>query len=117
MREIKCVDKFTRDLKQLSKKHSDIDASVTDTLNKIAHGGLEKADHLIPGLDGYPVYKRRLGLGNKGKRGGARLIFYFTEEILIALFVFAKSSIEDVSPKEISEALQSAGLLPPSRNT
>ena len=112
MHKIKHADKFTNDLKQLSKKHPDICDTVTGTLKEIAHRGLEKTDHCIPGLGGHPVYKRRLGLGNKGKKGGARLIFYFTKDILMALFVYAKGSKEDVSPKEIAEALQSVELPP-----
>ena len=112
MRKIKRVDKFNKNLKQLSKNHPDIDASITGTLDDISRKGLEKTDNLIPGLGGHTVYKRRLGLGNKGKKGGVRLIFYFTEDILIALFVYAKGSKEDVPPKEIAEALQSVELPP-----
>ena len=112
MRKIEHVDKFSNDLKQLSKKYPNIGASVSDILKEISHRGLETTDNCIPGLRGHPVYKRRLRLGNKGKKGGARLIFYFTEDILIALLVYAKSSKEYVSPKEIEEALQSVKLPP-----
>ena len=116
MRKIKRVDKFNRDLRKLSKKHPDINASITGALDEISRKGLENTDNLIPGLGGRPVYKRRLKLGNKGKQAGVRLIFYFTESILIALFVYAKGSKENVPPREIAEALKSVELPPQDRD-
>ena len=112
MREIRRTDGSTRNLKQLSKKHGDLETSVSDALANIATAGPADNDHLIRGLGGQPVYKRRMGLGKKGKRGGARLIFYCDEESLIALFAYAKNKKEDILSAEIADALGRAGLLP-----
>ena len=55
MRKIKRVDKFNKNLKQLSQKHPDIDASITGTLDEISRQGLD----LPPGTS--PLSKLDLG--------------------------------------------------------
>ena len=61
--------------------------------------------------DEAPVYKRRLPLDGKGKRGGARLIYYCDGERIVLLAIYAKSAREDIPTRAINEALSNAGLV------
>ena len=53
---------------------------------------------VIPGLGG--VRNLRIPASGRGKRGGARVIYYFggTEMPVYALMVYAKADREDISP-------------------
>jgi RelE toxin of RelE / RelB toxin-antitoxin system len=55
---------------------------------------------VIPGSGG--IRKVRFGFGARGKRGGARIIYLFSGEMLpvFVLAVFAKNEKADVSPAE-----------------
>lgn len=55
---------------------------------------------VIPGTGG--IRKARAARGNMGKRGGARVIFYFwqLEDTIFLLAVFAKNEKEDLSAGE-----------------
>ncbi len=57
---------------------------------------------LIRGSGG--VRKRRFGLDGRGKRGGARVIYYYHDDRLpvFLLTVFAKNEQSDLSPAEIA---------------
>ena len=46
-----------------------------------------------------------------GKRGGIRVIYHCESPEVHALFVFDKSSIENIQPNAIKQALAEAGLL------
>lgn len=59
----------------------------------------------IPGLGGAPVYKVRLPLGDKGRRGGARLIYYCASDLVLAMYAYAKSDIADIPVNQIRDAL------------
>lgn len=52
------------------------------------------------------LFKKRIGIGNKGKRGGARTILIFMENN-IALFIYgyAKNELGNITNKEV-EALR-----------
>ena len=54
----------------------------------------------IPGTGG--VRKLRVGARGRGKRGGARVIYYATggDLPIYALLAYAKSAKEDLSPRE-----------------
>jgi hypothetical protein len=60
------------------------------------------AGDLIPGSGG--VRKLRWGLEGRGKRGGARVIYYFHSERipLFALGLYAKNDRSDLSRNEIN---------------
>ena len=57
------------------------------------------------------MYKRRLALSGGGKRGGARLIFYCDGERIALLAIYAKNDKDNITAKEINEALSNAGLV------
>lgn len=105
-RQITRTEAFESHLKRLSRKYPDFPSAVGKFLNEAAKRKVPVGDQ-IPGLAGEPVYKARLPLGNKGKRGGARLIYYCSPDRVVALYAYAKSDIEDVPAKQIRDALLS----------
>lgn len=56
---------------------------------------------LIPGSGG--LRKLRWRASGRGKRGGARVIYYWAvrADILLMLFAFRKNEIADLTPKQI----------------
>ena len=66
----------------------------------------EKGD-VIPGTGG--LRKLRWSLGNQGKRGGSRVIYYYhrPEYLVLLLAIYAKSQKEDLDADE-KKALRSA---------
>ena len=112
-REIEVSNSFARSLKQLSKKHLGLNDEVNDALERAADSGPAPTADKIPGLDGHPIFKERLRLRNQGRRGAARIIYYCDKRRVFGLFLFVKADQEDVSTKEIREALKSTGLLEP----
>ena len=57
----------------------------------------------------------RVPVQRRGKRGGARVVYYCDQERLLALSIFLKSEKADLSPadrKQIEDPLQAAGLWP-----
>jgi hypothetical protein len=69
------------------------------------------AGDLIPGTDG--VRKLRWGLEGRGKRGGARVIYFHHDAglPLFALTAFAKSEQADLSQQDRNDFRQLAALL------
>ena len=106
LREIKRSDRFENDLKSVLKKHPDLGRPVSDAIEKIAASGTEPTDDRIGGVGKQPVFKRRLKLRNTGKRGGARLIFYCSEDLVVPLFLYLKTNKSDILPAEITRALK-----------
>ena len=69
-----------------------------DVINTLA--AFPEAGDEIPGTGG--VRKVRVASGGKGKRGGARVIYYFYNETmpLYALLVYGKGQKADLNPDE-----------------
>ena len=109
-RQIQRAPVFEKDLETLSRKYRELPDTVADQLNLIARSESPLGDR-IPGIGGHPVYKLRIKCGNKGKRGGARLIYYCAEGLVLALFIYAKNDLSDVPSSAISSALTAAGLI------
>ncbi len=65
-----------------------------------------KTGDVIPGMGG--VRKLRVPLPGRGKRGGARLIYYFWEGeiLLLLLHLYAKNEREDLAPDEKKAAVK-----------
>jgi mRNA-degrading endonuclease RelE of RelBE toxin-antitoxin system len=51
------------------------------------------------------IRKVRWGLGGRGKRGGARVVYYWatSRDILLMLFIFEKSEQDDLTPGQLRE--------------
>jgi hypothetical protein len=111
-RQIQQNDRFDKDLRSVCRKHHDLEDNVKGALTTIATSETPPGDK-IPGIGGQPAYKLRIKCGNKGKRGGARLIYYCAEALVVPLFIYVKNEIEDIPRKEIADALVAAGLVAP----
>jgi mRNA-degrading endonuclease RelE of RelBE toxin-antitoxin system len=63
---------------------------------------------LIPGTGG--LRKVRVGLGTKGKRGGARVIYYFYNEDfpVLLMAIYAKNEKADLSDRDKKKSVQYA---------
>lgn len=111
VREIAKSQGFTRNLKKLAGKHLGLEVSVCEALETYASQGPTGRSTRIPGLAGAPVFKERLALGDRGRRAGARIIYYCNEEKVVPLFVYVKASQKDIPVNEIRDALKAANLL------
>lgn len=104
-RRIERTASFERNVSRLSRKHRHIAETTDEFLDGAARRGVP-VGMKIPGLDGAPVYKVRLPLG-AGKRGGARLIYYCSADLVLAMYLYAKSDTEDIPVKRLREAISS----------
>lgn len=110
-RQIQRGDGFERDFKKLTKKYRDLEESLNKVLRKIETDAIPPGD-LIPGLRAAPVRKERVPCGNRGKRGGARVIYHATDTHAILMYLYVKNDVEDIPVDAIRDALKAAGLLP-----
>ena len=104
-RRIERTDVFNSDVERLARKHRDFEGTVDEFLKAARRGAPDGMQ--IPGLGGAPVFKVRLPLGDKGKRGGARLIYYCSPDLVLAMYAYAKSDTEDIPVTQIRDALSS----------
>ena len=91
--------RYIRDLKRLGTSDSEV-AALEGTIAANPTSG-----SVIPGLSG--IRKIRFGVGGKGKRGGARAVYFLmvADDIAVMLFAFAKSEREDMNQDEKKSAL------------
>ena len=107
---------FDRDIKQLSKKHRQLSGAIDQKLDELVVANDPSADGPLRGLKGLPVFKVRVAHGNSGKRGAARMIYYWNEGLVMPFFVYVKNEVDDIPEKSILRALQDAGLVPSDEN-
>ena len=100
-RSLHIVQSFYKELAAIAKKHRDLEETVNEALEYYREEGPKQTDHQIRGMDGIPVYKTRLPIGNLGKRRGARLIFICDDTQVIALSIYTKSVQKDISDAEL----------------
>lgn len=110
-RELRLTTDFGKDLARLAKKYPEISNSVDGVLELCARRGPAPQSMKIPGLQGLPVFKERIPIGNRGKRAGARIIYYCDTDLVIALFLFTKNAKENIAATVIKGALAAAGLV------
>ena len=93
------TSRYLKDLKRLRASDDEI-AALESAIAANPFSG-----DVIPGLRG--IRKLRFGLGNKGKRGGGRAVYFLMlpEDVAVMLFAYAKSEKEDMSPAEKKAAL------------
>ena len=51
------------------------------------------------------IRKIRVAVGTSGKRGGARVIYYWAvrQDLILLLFAYPKSATADLTPKQVSQ--------------
>ena len=103
-RRVETTRAFDGNVKRLAGKYRNFGATVDDFLKTVAkrRGAIGSK---IPGVGGEPVYKARLPLPGMGKRGGARIIYYRTSALVLAMYAYAKTDTEDIPAKQIRDAL------------
>jgi hypothetical protein len=91
--------RYLKDLKRLRASRDD----VAEIERAIANNPF--TGDVIPGLRG--VRKLRFAIGNRGKRGGGRAVYFLmlAEDTAIMLFAYAKNEKEDLSAAEKKSAL------------
>jgi len=104
-RTVKEAKEFKRACKKLYRKHRGLSSRVQATLNNLALDKIPDGNQ-FPGFDEEPVYKIRCGTGTIGTRKGARILYYKTNEVLIALYIYLKSDMAGVSDKFIRDILE-----------
>ncbi|MFN7306482.1 MAG: addiction module toxin RelE [Acetobacteraceae bacterium] len=90
---------YIRDMKRLG-------ASSTDMARLEAEiASNPQAGVVIPGLMG--LRKLRFALGNKGKRGGGRAIYFLmvSDDVAVLIFAYSKSTQEDLTTEQRRAAL------------
>jgi len=58
---------------------------------------------LIKGGGG--IRKSRVAVGTRGKRGGARVIYYWAvrRDLILLLYAYAKAATADLTPKQVAQ--------------
>jgi hypothetical protein len=56
-------------------------------------------------VGGGGIRKVRVGVGTRGKRGGARVIYYWAmrRDSILLLYAYAKNRASDLTPKQVSQ--------------
>jgi len=51
------------------------------------------------------IRKARVGSGSRGKRGGARVIYYWAvrKDLILLLYAYPKSVAADLTPKQVAQ--------------
>jgi mRNA-degrading endonuclease RelE of RelBE toxin-antitoxin system len=100
---IEITENFKKEAKRLIKKYASLRAEIEEL-------GILLSNNPLSGIPlGYDVYKMRLGISskNKGKSGGARII-YFVKVIgttVYLLSIYSKSEKPDITDKEIKDLM------------
>jgi len=83
------------DFAEWAKEYKVSDEVLIDAINEVNNG-------LFDANLGGSVYKKRIPLDNKGKRGGARTIiaFKFNDKAFF-IYSFAKNKLDNISDKEL----------------
>ena len=102
----KVASEFEKSLKRLSKKYPSLKADYLAFLSELGKNPM-MGDEIFPNCR-----KARIAIKSKGKgkSGGGRIIFYFeiVEDLIILLFIYDKSEMENVQTAFIEQILQTA---------
>lgn len=51
------------------------------------------------------IRKVRIAVGSRGKRGGARIIYYWAvrKDVILLLYAYPKNAVADLTPKQVSQ--------------
>jgi hypothetical protein len=81
---------------------------ITALLSDEEYGKFQSRLAANPGLGalikgGGGIRKARVAVGSRGKRGGARVIYYWAvrKEVILLLFAYPKNMSADLTPKQV----------------
>ena len=83
---------------------------ITALLSDEDYGAFQSRLAANPGLGvvikgGSGIRKIRVAVGSKGKRGGARVIYYWAirRDLILLLFAYSKNVSADLTPRQLSQ--------------
>ena len=83
---------------------------ITALLSDEEYGAFQSRLVANPGLGvlikgGGGIRKIRVAVGSRGKRGGARVIYYWAvrKDLILLLYAYAKNVSADLSPKQVTQ--------------
>ncbi len=83
---------------------------ITALLGDEEYAGCQSRLAANPGLGalikgGGGIRKMRVAVGSRGKRGGARVIYYWAvrKDLILLLYAYAKSVSADLTPKQVAQ--------------
>ena len=86
---------------------------ITDLLSDEDYAAFQSRLAANPGLGavikrGGGIRKVRVVSGSRGKRGGARIIYYWAvrKDVILLLLAYAKNESADLTPKQVSQLAQ-----------
>lgn len=91
--------RYIKDLRRVGASPSDISALEQAIASDPTSGAV------VPGLGG--IRKIRFAIGNRGKRGGGRAIYFLilADDMAVMLFAYAKNEREDITAEQRKAAL------------
>jgi hypothetical protein len=83
---------------------------ITTLLSDEEYGAFQSRLAANPGLGalikgGGGIRKIRVAVGSRGKRGGARVIYYWAvrKDLVLLLYAYPKSASSDLTPKQVAQ--------------
>ena len=83
---------------------------ITALLNDEEYGEFQSRLAANPGLGalirgGGGIRKTRVAVGSRGKRGGARVIYYWAvrKDLILLLYAYPKNASSDLTPKQVAQ--------------
>ena len=102
-------DDFTKDFQRLSKKYPSLKQDLTELLKNL------QVDYSIGIPLGGNLFKIRLAIEskNKGKSGGARVIYFFVAQNseIYLIHIFDKGEFENIPKAILLDLIKNAGLI------
>ncbi|MCU1233298.1 MAG: hypothetical protein JWP63_1265 [Candidatus Solibacter sp.] len=67
--------------------------------------GLPSIQNSARSSEGGGIRKVRVGVGSRGKSGGARVIYYWAvrKDVILLLYAYPKNVAVDLTPKQVSQ--------------
>ena len=100
--KVSLTEAFERMLKPIAKQHPDVFSVLQDLIDRLEQSPKEGTPI------GKSCYKIRIPLGNKGKRGGGRVITYVVvhQEQVLLIAIYTKNTQATLTAKELEELLK-----------
>jgi len=83
---------------------------ITALLTDEEYGEFQSRLAANPGLGalikgGGGIRKTRVAIGSRGKRGGARVIYYWAvrKNVILLLYAYAKNALADLTPRQVAQ--------------
>jgi len=117
-RRLEHSTQFTKNLQSFAqRKDPELPKQVQQALKSRLEQGPAGNDRCLSGFQSLPLFKMRVQAQERGKRSGARVVYYCDHKLLFSLWTYLKSQQENMSEgdfTQITDILQAADLWGPS---